>query len=47
MLPEAMLDLINETLYGILGDAAAEYDGESFSIVEDYREDIEKWYVGA
>lgn len=47
MLPEALLDLLNETLYGVIGDAAAEYDGEIFSLVEDYREDIEAWMSGA
>ncbi len=34
---------INECFLEHIGDGVLEYDGESYIIVEDYREDIEEW----
>lgn len=40
LMPSVVADAINEALFDELGDNALECDGDTLSIVEDYREDI-------
>lgn len=43
MLPEALLDLVNERLYDLLGDTAAEVSEGGFAIIDDYKDDVTGW----
>ena len=46
LLPSVVADAINEALFDEIGDAAADCDGSTLSIVEDYREDLERLLGG-
>ena len=38
-------DLVNTAMLDVLGDVALEADGASYTLIEDYREDIEQWLM--
>ena len=42
MLLPAFADMINEFLFDVIGDLAVIPDGEGFTLIEDYREDVEE-----
>lgn len=39
-MPSVIADAINEALFDLIGDTVVECDGETITIIEDYREDI-------
>ena len=39
-MPSVIADAINEALFDYIGDTAVECDGETITLVEDYRDDI-------
>ena len=39
-MPSVIADSINEALFDLIGDTVVECDGETITLVEDYREDI-------
>lgn len=41
MLPESAAEMLNDSFYDALGDICVEDDGDGFSIVEDYRAELE------
>ncbi|HBJ18468.1 MAG TPA: hypothetical protein DDY70_01805, partial [Clostridiales bacterium] len=43
LLPEGLVDEINEAFSEHFGDIVLEFDGVSATPLEDYREDIEEW----
>lgn len=40
---DSVAERINEHFVDIIGDVVLEYDGESYRIIDDYKEDIEEW----
>lgn len=40
---DAVAEAVNECFVDLIGDVALEFDGEYYKIIEDYKEDIEKW----
>ena len=40
---DAIADSINEAFAENFGDVVLENDGECYTVISDYREDIEKW----
>ena len=42
LIPSVVADRINEALFDRIGDSALECDGNTISLVEDYREDLER-----
>ena len=42
---DAMAERINERFADVIGDVVLEYDGEYYTIIDDYKEDIEEWIV--
>ena len=41
-MPSVIADAINEALFDYIGDNIVEYDGETLTLVEDYRENVSK-----
>lgn len=42
LLPESAAELVNERLYDIIGDIVIEADGGAFSLIDDYKPDIDE-----
>jgi hypothetical protein len=42
LMPTVVTDTINEAFFDEIGDSVVEYDGNSITLVEDYREDLER-----
>ncbi len=42
LMPTVITDTINEAFFDEIGDSVVEYDGNSITLVEDYREDLER-----
>ena len=43
LLPDSVVDHINEVFFDRLGDIIIEFDGESYVIIEDYLEEVSQW----
>lgn len=44
---DSIAEKINEVFYDIIGDVVLEKDGDYFTVVEDYLEDIKEWLISA
>ena len=43
LLPDSVVEHINEVFFDRLGDIIIEFDGESYVIIEDYLEEVSQW----
>lgn len=46
MMPSVVADTINEALFDEIGDNVLECDGDTITLVEDYRDDLLKIFGG-
>ena len=45
LLPDALVDMINEAAYDIVGDIAIENSGAGYTVIPDYIKELEEWII--
>ncbi len=45
LLPDALVDMINEAAYDIVGDIAIENSGAGYMVIPDYIKELEEWII--